>query len=762
MVARPSLLQVRGWLDVKAPLTTSLVPPAVVPNMPTQPPTKVTKKKRTPGKILLTMDKKNEQPPNSPEVESEDGLYIEVSSPATPKPRPKLGKSEENTPNVRTPSDKSEKFFDAAPAPTPDRSKLDAQEKCPCDKSDWKSTYVICAKCNQSWHNKCCNLSGLNQIAIKKLETWQCPRCYNCPILYNQPATLFSEMATMKEQMKKLLDRSLSKQCIINISNEVAALKDQMSELVQSSKQNEHEVQAKLSEHLEESLKKASCLSPALNDEISALKAQVVELTEATKNNEVKVNLSPTLDEAIRNVSKLSPDTLSSIETSLSNLNKEMADMKNSLNNQNLANSAAPNQENSPSAPNTRSPNLREVKTPCSPYVKYAESVIATEMREEVMDFVKGSESSFISVGEDSSSREVMYFGEHSYRYTGHTHEAKAMPDILNKILDTLKPILPADIKSEFNSCLVTRYKTGSNHIPSHRDDEPVIDPESAILAVSIGAQRTMSFENNDKSKTEELVLGDRSVLVTSRFAQDFWKHGIPQEDDVGERISLTFRNIAPYYINSTIILGDSNTSRINFGSGAGTLGSWVPGKRVKVGHIEAIPDAEKIGPYRNIVIHTGVNSINNQRYRRTDTYLLHHLESKCKQILDVYPRAKIHISLLLPSRSRQLNHHINEFNRGILDLTYRIRNLMVVDNCIFGDVLSNEHGRWDVNQQQPYLADMLHLGKKGIRTLAMNFKTSILGKSKSQSRSRFDASSGSYRAALGNNIHRDGYQPPR
>ena len=86
----------------------------------------------------------------------------------------------------------------------------------------------------------------------------------------------------------------------------------------------------------------------------------------------------------------------------------------------------------------------------------------------------------------------------------------------------------------------------------------------------------------------------------------------------------------------------------------------------------------------------------------------------------------------------------------------------MVVDNCIFGDVLSNEHGRWDVNQQQPYLADMLHLGKKGIRTLAMNFKTSILGKSKSQSRSRFDASSGSYRAALGNNIHRDGYQPPR
>ena len=41
-----------------------------------------------------------------------------------------------------------------------------------------------------------------------------------------------------------------------------------------------------------------------------------------------------------------------------------------------------------------------------------------------------------------------------------------------------------------------------------------------------------------------------------------------------------------------------------------------MPGKRVKVGHIDAIPDPEKIGPYRNIVIHTGINNINcNPKY---------------------------------------------------------------------------------------------------------------------------------------------------
>ena len=271
-----------------------------------------------------------------------------------------------------------------------------------------------------------------------------------------------------------------------------------------------------------------------------------------------------------------------------------------------------------------------------------------------------------------------------------------------------------------------------------------------------------MTFTNNDKSKTEELMLEDGSLLITSRFAQDFWEHGIlADETTEGQRISFTFRNIAPYYINSTIVLGDSNTSHIKFGSGTGTLGSWVPGKRVKVGHIEAFPSATEIGPYRNIVVHTGVNSINNPRYRKSNTYLLHFLESKCREIADVYPRARVHISLLLPSKSRQLNYHINELNREIFDLTRRMSNVSVVDNSIFGEVLSDEYGRWDVNLRRPLVDDILHLGRKGIRTLAMNFKKSILSKGYSQSRARFNVSRGMYSSAMGVDQLHDGYQGP-
>ena len=124
--------------------------------------------------------------------------------------------------------------------------------------------------------------------------------------------------------------------------------------------------------------------------------------------------------------------------------------------------------------------------------------------------------------------------------------------------------------------------------------------------------------------------------------------------------ISL-FRIISSVKKERDIAIGDSNTRLIKFGTGQGTLGSWMPGKHIKVGHIEAIPEAEDIGPYRNIVIHTGVNSINNPRYRKSNLALIKILESKIKNIYKLYPRANIFISLLLPSRSVPLNHRIRD-----------------------------------------------------------------------------------------------------
>ena len=61
------------------------------------------------------------------------------------------------------------------------RSQRSMLQKCPCGLSDRTSSYITCANCSQDWHNKCCNLKGVTAGAIKKLDEWECPRCYVCP-----------------------------------------------------------------------------------------------------------------------------------------------------------------------------------------------------------------------------------------------------------------------------------------------------------------------------------------------------------------------------------------------------------------------------------------------------------------------------------------------------------------------------------------------------------------------------------------------------
>ena len=333
------------------------------------------------------------------------------------------------------------------------------------------------------------------------------------------------------------------------------------------------------------------------------------------------------------------------------------------------------------------------------------------------------------------------------------SHEPKEIPSEIQALINHIRPKLP-NPDMRINSCLVSRYKTGDNHIPAHRDNEPVINPESDIVTISLGAERNMQFSNNSGSIKIEKKLEDGSMLVTSRYAQDFWLHGIDRDGSADVRYSFTLRDIAPHYVNSTVILGDSNTRFIKFGTGKGTLGAWMPGKHINVSHIDAIPKASEVGPYRNFVIHTGINSINNQRHRQSNMSLAKTLESKIQNINTTYPNSKIFISLLLPSRSVPLNHRIRDFNNLILDMTCRLTSVSIIDNSIFGSVLSNEHGRWMPSNDNsgefvPKLNDILHLGKHGLRTFAMNIKNTVIRKKKPQSRERFDGGQGGYREAV-------------
>ena len=70
-------------------------------------------------------------------------------------------------------------------------------------------------------------------------------------------------------------------------------------------------------------------------------------------------------------------------------------------------------------------------------------------------------------------------------------------------------------------------------------------------------------------------------------------------------------------------------------------------------------------------------------------------LEEKFKQICEMYPKPKVCISLLLPTRLTPLNHRVHDFNNRIMDMTCRMSRVCIIEHSLFGDHLTDEHGRW-------------------------------------------------------------------
>ena len=339
--------------------------------------------------------------------------------------------------------------------------------------------------------------------------------------------------------------------------------------------------------------------------------------------------------------------------------------------------------------------------------------------------FLAENDSNFVKV----SDREVLYFGEFCYKYGTTAHQPSPMPNTIQQVIDEIHTKFPSSPK--INSCLVTKYINGQSDCPSHGDDEPFIHPKSDIFTLSVGAKRSMQFSNcsdNAPSTNEVINLKDNDILVFSRASQDFFHHAIPVDDNVSEvRYSFTFRTLAPYNINYTAVIGDSNTQELVFGSDKGKLGQWLPGYRHKASKINNIPDPFTIGPCRNVVLNVGLNDLQEDN-PKSSTYLLQQYDSKIKAVMSVYPKTRIHISLLLPTKNTCLNCKVNELNKGLKKLASNHRNVNVIEHHNLLDqfgFLNPVLGRYKRGLPNPN--DHVHLGPNGIKRFVKSIKSMIL-----------------------------------
>lgn len=143
--------------------------------------------------------------------------------------------------------------------------------------------------------------------------------------------------------------------------------------------------------------------------------------------------------------------------------------------------------------------------------------------------------------------RLVSWHGEPGarYFYSGIHNEPEPWTEellILKHLCDDAFP------SANFNSVLLNYYRSGSDSIGWHADNEKDLMPGSVIATMSIGGKRTFQLKPKKKDSSEKLkslIVENGSMLLMWGNCQSEWLHSIPKEPHFNQpRISLTFRTV--------------------------------------------------------------------------------------------------------------------------------------------------------------------------------------------------------------------------
>jgi alkylated DNA repair dioxygenase AlkB len=124
------------------------------------------------------------------------------------------------------------------------------------------------------------------------------------------------------------------------------------------------------------------------------------------------------------------------------------------------------------------------------------------------------------------------------YRYSGTENYALPWSHTMLEIKAKIEAV-----RGNYNFCLLNRYRSGSDSMGWHADDEPEMGP--VIGSLSLGATRKFRIRHNTTRETMTFSASHGTLIIMGGTTQQFWKHDVPKtKENVGERINLTFRMI--------------------------------------------------------------------------------------------------------------------------------------------------------------------------------------------------------------------------
>lgn len=125
-----------------------------------------------------------------------------------------------------------------------------------------------------------------------------------------------------------------------------------------------------------------------------------------------------------------------------------------------------------------------------------------------------------------------------TYKYSGVENVALPWTSLLSEIRERIEAV-----QGDYNFCLMNRYRSGTDSMGWHADNEPEMG--NVIGSLSLGATRRFRIRHNQTRETQTFEVGHGTLIIMAGTMQDYWQHEVPKtKKKVGERINLTFRNI--------------------------------------------------------------------------------------------------------------------------------------------------------------------------------------------------------------------------
>ncbi len=139
------------------------------------------------------------------------------------------------------------------------------------------------------------------------------------------------------------------------------------------------------------------------------------------------------------------------------------------------------------------------------------------------------------------TSRKIAWYAEKNRTYT-YSGKLKVGKDFTKELLKLKSEIAQFD-NTDFNSCLMNLYHSGSEGMSWHSDNEKEIVMDSCIASISLGAMRHIDFKHKVNKTKIRIELAPGSLLLMKGQIQRFWLHSLPKTKKVNDlRVNLTFR----------------------------------------------------------------------------------------------------------------------------------------------------------------------------------------------------------------------------